>query len=135
AMFKAEQQLFRGAYFEILKQIFSNRRILQVKDANLFQPHTKTVGAKMSSVNLGLLSVAGAAAEPMPPAELQNALRLRGEELIFARELGRIQDDKVVQYRAQRMIPLKGKQFGPANGAMVPLQRDGRVFGILSRRR
>ncbi|MDL1896274.1 hypothetical protein FBQ82_08385 [Anaerolineae bacterium CFX7] len=122
AMFKAEQQLFRGAYFEILKQIFSNRRILQVKDANLFQPHTKTVGAKMSSVNLGLLSVAGAAAEPMPPAELQNALRLRGEELIFARELGRIQDDKVVQYRAQRMIPLKGKQFGPANGAMVPLQ-------------
>ncbi len=122
SMFKAEQQLFQGTYFEILKRIFSNRRILQVKDANLFKPHTKTIGLKTSPVNLGLLSMAGTTAEPMPPQELQNALRLRGEELIFARELGHIQDDKVVQYRAQRMIPLKGKQYGPANGAMVPLQ-------------
>ena len=31
-------------------------------------------------------------------------------------------DAKVVQYRAQRMIPLKGKQYGPANGAWIPLQ-------------
>lgn len=122
SMFKAEQQLFQGAYFEILKKVFSNRRILSVKDSSIFKPHTKTVGAKTSGVNLGLLSMAGNAAEPMPPAELQRALRLRGEEMIFARELGRIQDEKVVQYSAQRMIPLKGKQFGPANGAMVPLQ-------------
>ncbi len=122
SLFKAEQQLFRGAYFEILKRVFSNRRILRVQDVNMFKPHTKTIGAKSSSVNLGLLSMAGTTAEPMPPEELQRALRLRGEELIFARELGRLDDDKVVQYRAQRMIPLKGKQYGPANGAMVPLQ-------------
>lgn len=122
SMFKAEQQLFQGAYFEILKRVFSARRILMVKDANLFKPHTKTVGSKTSPVNLGLLSIAGTTAEPMPPEELRQALRLRGEELIFARELGRLHDDKVVQYRAQRMIPLKGKQYGPADGAMVPLQ-------------
>lgn len=122
AMFKAEQQLFQGAYFEILKKVFSNRRILQVKDANVFKPHTKTVGAKTSGVNLGLLSMAGTEAAPMPPEELQRALRLRGEEMIFARELGRIEDEKVVQYRAQRLIPLRGKKFGPANGAMIPIQ-------------
>lgn len=122
SMFKAEQQLFGGMYFELLKKVFSNRRILLVKDANMFKPHTKTVGAKSSGINLGILSMAGTMAEPMPPQELQNALRLRGEELIFARELGRLQDEKVVQYSAQRYIPLKGKQFGPANGAMVPLQ-------------
>lgn len=122
SMFKAEQQLFAGAYFDLLKKVFSNRRILLVKDADMFKPHTKTVGSKTSGVNLGMLSMMGTTAEPMPPQELQNALRLRGEEMIFARELGRMQDEKVVQYSAQRMIPLKGKQFGPANGAMVPLQ-------------
>ncbi len=122
SMFKAEQQLFQGANFEILKKVFSNRRILRVKDANVFKPHTKTVGAKTSGVNLGLLSMTGAEATPMPPAELQKALRLRGQEMIFSRELGTLQDDKVVQYSAQRMIPLRGKQFGVANGAMVPLQ-------------
>lgn len=122
SFFKAEQQLFQGTYFEILKRVFSNRRILRVQDANVFKPHTQTVGAKTGGVNLGLLSMVGAKAEPMPPEELQRALRLRGEELIFARELGRFDDEKVVQYRAERMIPLKGKQYGPANGAMVPLQ-------------
>jgi hypothetical protein len=122
SMFKAEQQLFHGAYFEMLKRVFTARRILLVKDANVFKPHTKTVGAKTSPVNLGLLSMSGTTAAPMPPAELQNALRLHGQELIFARELGRLQDEKVVQYRAQRLIPLRGKQFGAANGAMVPLQ-------------
>lgn len=122
SMFKADQQLFQGANFEILKQVFSSRRILQVKDANLFRPHTKTVGSKTSPVNLGLMSMAGTLAQPMPPEELQRALRLQGQELIFARELGRLRDEKVVQYRAQRMIPLRGKQYGPANGAMVPLQ-------------
>lgn len=122
SMFKAEQQLFQGTYFEILKRVLAMRRILMVKDANVFKPHTKTVGLKTSPVNLGLLSMAGTNAEPMPPEELQKALRLRGEEMIFSRELGRMQDEKVVQYRAQRMIPLKGKQYGPADGAMVPLQ-------------
>lgn len=122
SMFKAEQELFQGTYFEILKRVFSTRRILLVKDANMFKPHTKTLGSKTSSVNLGVLSMEGTTAEPMPPEELQKALRLRGEELIFSRDLGKMQDDKVLQYRAQRMIPLKGKQFGPADGAMVPVQ-------------
>lgn len=122
SMFKAEQQLFQGLYFPILKKVFSNRRILRVQDANMFKPHTKTVGAKTTSVGLGILSMAGTAAEPMPPQELQRALRLRGEEMVFARELGRLQDEKVVQYRAERFIPLHGKQYGPANGALVPLQ-------------
>lgn len=122
SMFKAEQQLFEGKYFEILKKVFSNRRILLVKDADVFKLHTKTIGAKSSGVNLGLLSMSGTEAEPMPPEELQNALRLRGEEKIFARELARLDDEKVVQYRAQRLIPLHGKQYGPANGALVPIQ-------------
>lgn len=122
SMFKADQQLFQGANFEILKQVFSYRRILQIKDANVFRPHTKTVGAQTSPVKVGMLSMAGMQAQPTPPEELQRALRLHGEELIFARELGRLQDEKVVQYRAQRLIPLKGKQYGPANGALVPLQ-------------
>jgi hypothetical protein len=122
SMFKAEQQLFEGKYFEILKQVFTNRRILLVKDANLFKLHTKTIGAKSSGVNLGLLSMAGTTAAPMPPEELQRALQLRGAEKIFTRELGRVDNARVVQYRAQRMIPLKGKDFGPANGAFVPLQ-------------
>lgn len=122
SLFKAEQQLYHGTYFEILRRVFSNRRILLVKDANVFKPHTMTVGAKTSPVKLGMLSMAGTEAAPMPPEELQRALRLRGEELIYARELGKFQDEKVVQYRAQRMIALRGKQFGPANGAQVPLQ-------------
>lgn len=122
SMFKAEQQLFQGAYFEILKKVFTNRRILLVKDANLFKPHTKTVGSNSTGLGLGLLSMAGTVAAPMPPEELSRALRLRGEEKIFTRELGRMDDAKVVQYRAQRMIPLKGKQYGPANGAWIPLQ-------------
>jgi hypothetical protein len=122
SLFKAEQQLFSSAYFEILKKVFSNRRILQVKDVDTFKPHMKTIGPKTTGVNLGLLSMTGTTAEPMPPEELQRALRLRGEELIFARDLGQLRDEKVVQYRAQRMIPLRGKQFGPADGAMVPIQ-------------
>ncbi len=123
SMFKAEQQLFGGAYFEVLRKVFSNRRILLVKDSRIFQPrHIKIVGGKPAAVKLGQVSVAGTAAEPMPPEELQRALRLRGEELIFARELGRLQDEKVVQYRAQRMISLRGKQYGPANGAKIPIQ-------------
>lgn len=122
SMFKAEQQLFQGAYFPILKQVFSNRRILLVKDAEIFKPHTKTIGGKSAPVKLGMLSMAGTTAEQMPPAELQNALRLRGEELIFARELGRLEDERVVQYRAERLLPLKGKRYGPANGALVPVQ-------------
>lgn len=122
SIFKAEQQLFGGAYFQILKQVFSNRRILLGKDADMFRPHTKTIGAKTSPVKLGMLSMAGTAAEPMPPEDLARALHLRGQELIFSRELGLLHDEKIVQYRAQRMISLKGKQYGPANGAMVPLQ-------------
>lgn len=122
SMFKAEQQLFGGAYFEILKKVFSNRRILLVKDADMFRPHTKTIGAKTSPVKLGILSMAGTTAEPMLPEELRRALHLSGQELVFSRELGLLHDEKIVQYRAQRMIPLKGKQYGPANGAMVPLQ-------------
>jgi hypothetical protein len=122
SLFKAEQQLFQGAYFDILKKVFTNRRILLVKDANMFKPHTRTVGAHSTGLGLGLLSMTGSTAEPMPPEELQRALRLRGEETIFTRELGRVDDEKVVQYRAQRMIPLKGKQYGPANGAWIPLQ-------------
>ncbi|MBI4675137.1 MAG: hypothetical protein HY741_26140 [Chloroflexi bacterium] len=122
AMFKAEQQLFAGQYFDILKKVFANRRILLVKDINIFKPHTKTVGPKTTGINLGLLSMAGTLVEPMPPDELQKALQLRGEEKIFTRELGRVEDEKVVQYRAQRMISLKGKQFGAANGALVPIQ-------------
>ena len=122
SMLKADAQLFNGRNFEILKKVFTNRRILLVKDANLFKPHTKTVGLKTSGLNLGLLTMTGTTAAPMPPEELQRALQLRGEEKIFTRELGRMDDEKVVQYRAQRMIPLKGKQYGAANGAMVPLQ-------------
>lgn len=122
SMFKAEQQLFAGAYFEILKKVFTQRRILLVKDANMFKPHTKTVGPKSSGLGLGLLSMTGGTPEPMPPEALQRALQLRGEETIFTRELGRVDDEKVVQYRAQRLIPLKGKQYGPANGAWIPLQ-------------
>lgn len=122
SLFKAEQQLFAGQYFDLLKKVFSNRRILLVKDANVFKPHTKTLGPKTTGVKLGLLSMAGSVAEPMPPEELQKALRLRGEEKIFTRELGVTDEEKVVQYRAQRLIPLKGKQFGVANGALVPLQ-------------
>lgn len=122
SMFKADQQLHQGANFDILKKVFSARRILLVKDIEVFKPHTKTVGAKTSPMKLGVMSMAGTTAEPMPPEELQRALQLHGEELIYARDLGRVQDDKVVQYRAQRMIPLNGKQYGPANGARVPLQ-------------
>lgn len=122
SMFKAEQQLFGGQYFEILKKVFSHRRILLVKDANVFKPHMKTIGPKTTGVKLGLLSMTGSFAEPMPPEELQKALQLRGEEKIFTRELGISEEEKVVQYRAQRLITLKGKQFGVANGAMVPIQ-------------
>lgn len=122
SLFKAEQQLFQGAYYDLLKKVFTNRRILLVKDANVFKPHTSTIGPKANGLGLGLLSMAGTTAEPMPPEELQHALQLRGEEKVYTRELGRVADEKVVQYRAQRMIPLKGKQYGPANGAYIPVQ-------------
>lgn len=122
ALFKADQQRFGGKYFDLLRRIFSERRILLVKDADIFKPHTKTIGAKTTSVSTGLLTVADNTVESMPPEALKKALRLRGEELVFARELGRIDDERVVQYRAQRMITLKGKEFGPANGAWVPVQ-------------
>jgi hypothetical protein len=88
----------------------------------MFKPHTKTIGGKTSPVKLGVLSIGDTSPEAMPPEELRRALRLRGEELIFSRELGTLQDEKVVQYRAQRMISLRGRQYGPANGAMIPIQ-------------
>ncbi|MCC7162570.1 MAG: hypothetical protein IT331_08755 [Anaerolineae bacterium] len=122
SMFKAEQQLFQGKYFGILKKIFSNRRILLVKDAEMFKPSSRHAPDKVSPIGRGMLSMAGTTAEQMPPAELQRALRLRGEEMVYARELGRIDDERVVQYRAERLIPLKGKRYGAANGALVPVQ-------------
>jgi hypothetical protein len=122
SMFKAEQQLFNGKYFDILKKVFSNRRILRVKDAEIFKPQSRSGIGKAMPVGARMLSMVGTTAEPMPPAELQKALQLRGEEMVFARELGRLDDEKVVQYRAERLIPLKGKRYGPANGALVPVQ-------------
>jgi hypothetical protein len=127
SMFKADQQMFKGKNFDILRKVFSNRRILNVKDASVFKPHTKTIGAKTSGMEFGLLSMTGTTAEPMPPEELQKALHLRGEEKITAREFGPVpgiveDNERVVQYNSQRMVPLRGKQFGVANGAMVPIQ-------------
>lgn len=122
SMFKAEQQLFHGAYFDILRHVFSNRRILRVKDAEIFMPRPKAAGRKDQHVGMSMLTTVGNTAEQMPPAELQRALQLRGHETIYTRELGRLDDEKVIQYRAERLIPLKGKRYGPANGALVPVQ-------------
>src|SRR5581483_8283957 len=122
ALLKAEQQLFGGKYFQVMRKVFTNRRILAVKEADTYKPHTKTVGSVTSPVKLGTLSLEAQRAETLPPDELQRALKLRPEEMIFSRELSPTPDERVVQYRAQRYIPLKGKQFGPANGALVPVQ-------------
>jgi hypothetical protein len=122
-MFKAEHQLFRGMYFDILKKVFVNRRIMRVADTNLFKPTTLREQRVRRALRSGIPRMAAMAAAQEPaPIELQRALRIRGGELIYAREVERTDDETVVQYRAERLIPLKGKQFGPADGAWVPMQ-------------
>ena len=53
----------------------------------------------------------GTTAEPMVPQELQNALRLRGEELIFSRELGRMQDEKVIEFMRGADVIIADAQY------------------------
>lgn len=122
SILKASQQLFGDKYFAVLKKVFTERKILLVKEANVFKPHTQTIGAKSSAVNLGLLSLDNTSDRPAPPEELQRALHLHKEETVFTRELRRMRDEKIVQYHAQRYISLRGKQYGAADGARVPIQ-------------
>lgn len=122
AFIKADQHLNAGNYFELLRKVFSRRRILMAKDANQFKPHTKTIGTRTTPVRLGTLSMTGTPNEPLSPSELQAALHLGPNDVVVSRQMNAADDEKVVQYQARRMMPLRGKQFGPADGALVPVQ-------------
>ncbi len=123
SMLKADQQKSASRYFTLLRQVFVRRRILAAKDADTFGPHTATRNGKTTSVRAQAVSAKGVQADKLPPEVLDKALHLRGEELIFARELGQRTDEtRTVQYRGERKMRLRGKKFGVADGALVPVQ-------------
>ena len=128
AMFKADQQR-GGKYFPLLRKVFSGRRIVRAKDAETFGPHTRTERRKTKSIKSLNLAADEVKPDQPPPEVVNKALHLRGEELMFARVLGERQGARAVQYRSSRNVTLKGKKYGPADGAVVPLQ-EGLVLNV-----
>lgn len=122
SMLKAEQQRFAGAYFGILRDVFAQRHILKAQDANAFQPHTLAGAGKVQPIKPGLLSIGDSPPDQLDPAMLQREWHMQSQDLAFSRELAPVDNTRIVQYRAEKMVVLKGKQYGAANGVSIPIQ-------------
>lgn len=144
-MLTANAKDFGGKYFDALKKAFVGRRVLTAKEADALKGTQGAVRTETSalggtaSVSIGTppkLGIAQATAGQELPSDARKKLKLPRRDFRLVQETPKRDDGRVLHFVAPREMQLKGRDLGPARGAVVTVtdavslhvDPDGRVL-------
>ncbi|MGE5263321.1 MAG: hypothetical protein ACM3S0_08065 [Acidobacteriota bacterium] len=128
SMLTANAKDFGGKYFDVLKKTFVGRRVLTAKEADALKGTQGAVRTETSalggtaSVSIGTpfkLGIAQTQSGQELPSNVRKKLKLPRRDFRLVRDTPKRDDGSVLHFVAPREMELKGRDLGPARGAVV----------------
>lgn len=129
SMFMANAHNFSGKYFDALRKAFVGRRILSVAEANKFKvtrgaglARTSALGTTRVEIDTpASLESASIQSDAELPAQVRASLKAPKKDFRLVAEQLQGGGRRVLHYRVEREMQLKGARLGAARGATVTL--------------